>query len=37
MTQLFQNLIGNVITYRSTETPKIHISATNEDNNWLFR
>ncbi len=36
MTQLFQNLIGNAIKYRSSEPPKIHISATNEDNNWLF-
>ena len=36
MTQLFQNLIGNAIKYRSSEPPKIHISATNEDDNWLF-
>ena len=36
MTQLFQNLIGNAIKYRSSEPPQIHISATNEDNNWLF-
>ena len=26
--QLFQNLIGNSIKYRSQENPKIHISAT---------
>ena len=25
--QLFQNIIGNAIKYRSKETPKIHISA----------
>ena len=36
MTQLFQNLIGNAIKYRSSEPPQIHISATKEDNNWLF-
>jgi len=31
--QLFQNLIGNAIKYRSQETPKIHISATKEKTN----
>ena len=36
MTQLFQNIIGNAIKYRSEESPQIFISATNEDNNWLF-
>ena len=36
MTQLFQNLIGNAIKYRSSQPPKIHISATKENNNWLF-
>ena len=36
MTQLFQNIIGNAIKYRSSEPPKIHISATNKDNDWLF-
>lgn len=28
--QLFQNLIGNAIKYRSQDTPRIHISATKE-------
>ena len=36
MTILFQNLIGNAIKYRTEETPYIQISATNDDNNWLF-
>ena len=36
MTQLFQNLIGNAIKYRSEEPPKINISTKNEDKNWLF-
>ncbi len=36
MTQLFQNLIGNAIKYRSSEPPQIHISATKEVDNWLF-
>ena len=34
--QLFQNIIGNAIKYRKLETPKIHISATKENNQYLF-
>jgi light-regulated signal transduction histidine kinase (bacteriophytochrome) len=34
--RLFQNLIGNAIKFRSGETPKIHISARQEGNEWLF-
>jgi PAS domain S-box-containing protein len=34
--QLFQNIIGNAIKYRSQETPKIHISATRQKNQYLF-
>jgi PAS domain S-box-containing protein len=34
--QLFQNIIGNAIKYRSQETPKIHISAKKEKNQYLF-
>ncbi len=34
--QLFQNLIGNAIKYRSQEPPKIHISAKKEKNQYLF-
>lgn len=30
MTQLFQNLIGNAIKYRSADPPRIHITATQE-------
>ena len=45
MTQLFQNLIGNALKYRSDQAPNIHISAKQimEDasspaasNTWLF-
>ncbi len=36
MVQLFQNIIGNAIKYRSQETPKIHISAKKENNQYLF-
>ena len=34
--QLFQNLISNSIKYRSDETPKIHISAKEEQDNHRF-
>ena len=34
--QLFQNLIGNAIKYRSQDTPRIHISAIKETNQYLF-
>jgi signal transduction histidine kinase/CheY-like chemotaxis protein len=36
MIQLFQNLIGNSIKYRSQKTPKIHISANKEGNKYKF-
>ncbi len=36
MVQLFQNLIGNAIKYRSQETPKIYISTKKENKHWLF-
>jgi two-component system sensor histidine kinase/response regulator len=34
--QLFQNLIGNAIKYRSARPPAIHVAAKQEDRNWLF-
>ena len=34
--QLFQNIIANAIKYKSQETPKIHISATKENKQYLF-
>lgn len=34
--QLFQNIIGNAIKYRSQETPKIHISVIKEPTQYLF-
>jgi signal transduction histidine kinase len=36
MVQLFQNLIGNALKYRSEETPEIRISAQKEDDHWIF-
>ncbi|MEP6961481.1 MAG: ATP-binding protein, partial [Acidobacteriota bacterium] len=34
--QLFQNLIGNAIKYRSSRSPRIHVSVANRDGNWRF-
>jgi PAS domain S-box-containing protein len=38
LVQLFQNLIGNAIKFRSQELPHVHISASLEEkeNRWLF-
>jgi PAS domain S-box-containing protein len=37
LTQVFQNLVGNAIKYRSAEAPHVHVSATkNGDNEWIF-
>jgi PAS domain S-box-containing protein len=34
--QLFQNLVGNAIKYRSPEAPVIRVTAEKQDTNWLF-
>jgi signal transduction histidine kinase len=34
--QVIQNLIANGIKYRSERTPKIHVSAEENDNEWVF-
>ncbi len=36
LAQLFQNLIGNALKFRSTEAPKIHVSATDTGDTWEF-
>jgi PAS domain S-box-containing protein len=37
LTQVFQNLVGNAIKYRSAEAPRVHVSAAkNGDNEWIF-
>ena len=36
LVQLFQNLIGNAIKYRSKNNPQIHISAIKERNHYKF-
>jgi PAS domain S-box len=34
--QVFQNIIGNAIHYRSADTPRIHVGAEPEANAWKF-
>ena len=37
LTQVFQNLVGNAIKYRSAEIPRVHVSAAiNGDQEWIF-
>jgi len=37
LTQVFQNLVGNAIKYRSVEVPRVHVSSTkNSDHEWIF-
>src|SRR6185436_3949029 len=36
MEQLFQNLIGNAIRYRSEDPPRIHVGATRKGRDWIF-
>ena len=34
--QLFQNLVGNALKYRSEKTPVVHIAAEERNGQWLF-
>lgn len=36
LSQVFQNLIGNALKYRSERTPKIHIGVEEKENEWRF-
>ncbi len=36
LAQLFQNLIGNAIKFRSERRPEIHVSASRDGDGWLF-
>lgn len=36
LVQLFEKLIGNAIKYRNEEPPRIHISAEQKGNEWIF-
>jgi light-regulated signal transduction histidine kinase (bacteriophytochrome) len=34
--QLFQNLIGNAIRYRTNAPPRIHVTSKRQGKEWLF-
>ncbi len=36
ITQIFQNLIDNAVKFRKDEPPRVHISAHQENGNWVF-
>jgi PAS domain S-box-containing protein len=36
LTQLFQNLIGNAIKFRSDRRPEVHVGAKRQQDAWLF-
>jgi len=36
MEQLFQNLVGNAIRYRSKAAPQIHVEAHRQGTEWIF-
>jgi signal transduction histidine kinase len=36
LVQVFLNLVGNAVKYRSTRKPEIHISAREQGDDWIF-
>jgi hypothetical protein len=36
LVQLLQNLIGNAIKYRDDRTPRVHVEADVQDDDWRF-
>jgi PAS domain S-box-containing protein len=37
LTQVFQNLVGNAVKYRTAEAPRVHVSAaSNGSHEWVF-
>jgi PAS domain S-box-containing protein len=37
LTQLFQNLVGNALKYRSSEPPRIHVGVVRRADEWEFQ
>jgi chemotaxis family two-component system sensor kinase Cph1 len=36
MSQLLQNLVDNAVKYRSTRPPRVHVSARQQNSEWVF-
>lgn len=36
LVQLFQNLVGNAIKFHGSQTPRVHISARHDGDEWVF-
>lgn len=36
MVQLFQNLVGNALKFRSEQPPRIHVQARQDSTHWIF-
>lgn len=36
LAQVFQNLLTNALKFHGTQPPRVHISATREDQSWVF-
>jgi PAS domain S-box-containing protein len=36
LVQLFQNLVGNAIKFRNHEAPRVHVSAEEQTESWIF-
>ena len=36
LAQVFQNLVGNAIKYHGAQVPRVHVSATKKESQWIF-
>ncbi len=36
LTLVFQNLVGNAVKFRGSDAPRVHVSAHQEDGEWVF-